>query len=75
MDVLQDFLEDCCNIEGGDTTVCKDLYLRFKSWGEAEGMREKEIWSKSTLTRRLKERGFVQVHPYRERIWKGISLK
>lgn len=75
MDVLQEFLDDCCNVEEGHTTLCKDLYTRFKAWGEAEGMREREIWSKSTLTRRLKERGFIQGHPYAERIWKGISLK
>lgn len=75
MDVLQDFLDDCCNLNEGETIPCKDLYLKFKAWGEAEGLREREIWSKSTLTRRLKERGFVQGRPYSERIWKGISLK
>jgi putative DNA primase/helicase len=75
MDVLSEFIDDCC-IEGKDKSIsCKDLYLRFKSWGEAEGLREREIWSKSTLTRRLKERGFVQGRTPEQRIWERISLK
>jgi putative DNA primase/helicase len=75
MDVLQEFLDDCC-IESEDKSIsCKDLYLRFKLWGEAEGLREKEIWSKSTLTRRLMERGYTQGRTPEQRIWERISLK
>lgn len=74
MDVLQEFLDDCCNDDGSSTVSSKDLYNRFKSWGEAEGLREKEIWSKSSFTRRLKERGYVQFRGA-ERKWKGLSLK
>jgi putative DNA primase/helicase len=73
MDVLQEFLDDCC-IENDSLTVSsRDLYNRFKLWGEAEGLREKEIWSKSTLTRRLKGRGYMQFRDT-ERKWKGLSL-
>jgi len=77
MDILGEFLDDCCDLGEGVTTPCKDVYLRFKNWGEAEGLREREVWSKSTLTRRLKERGFKQVQEglERTRVWKGISLK
>ena len=75
MDVLQEFLDDCCIENNSSTVLCKDLYTRFKSWGETEGLREREIWSKSTLTRRLKEGGFVQGRPFGERLWKGITLK
>ena len=75
MDILGEFIEDCCIEEDSSKVSSKDLYFRFKSWGEAEGLREKEIWSKSTLARRLKERGFVQGRPCGERIWKGLGLK
>jgi len=75
MDILSEFIDDCCIEDAEAQTPSKDLYLKFKAWGEAEGLREKEIWSKSTLTRRFKERGFIQGRPYGERIWKGISLK
>lgn len=74
MDILSEFLEDCCIEDNSENVPSKDLYSRFKAWGEAEGLREKEIWSKSTLTRRLKERGFTQIRDF-ERRWKGISLK
>lgn len=74
MDVLQEFLDDCCGEDESSTVSCKDLYNRFKSWGEIEGLREREIWSKSTLTRRLKERGYIQIRDS-ERKWKGLFLK
>jgi hypothetical protein len=74
MDILQEFLDDCCIEDDSLIVSCKELYGRFKSWGEAEGLREKEIWSKSILTRRLKERGYIQFRDA-ERKWKGFSLK
>lgn len=79
MDVLQEFLTDCCTEKTDAKIACTDVYLKFKSWGEAEGLREKEIWSKSTLTRRLKERGFEQKSANFggtiQRVWIGLSLK
>jgi len=74
MDVLQEFLDDRCAESSGEDTACRDLYLSFKSWADGEGLREREVWSKSTLTRRLKERGFVQIRDKTERKWKGIGL-
>jgi putative DNA primase/helicase len=74
MDILGEFIDDCCIEDAEAKTPAKDLYLKFKEWGETEGLREKEIWSKSTLTRRLKERGYVQFRDA-ERKWKGLSLK
>lgn len=75
MDILGEFLDDCCNEDGTSSVSCKELYAKFKAWGETEGLREKEIWSKSTLTRRMKERGFSQTRPYGERIWNGLTLR
>jgi putative DNA primase/helicase len=77
MDILGEFIEDCCIEDAEAETLSKDLYLKFKAWGEAEGLKEKEVWSKSTLTRRLKERGFIQTREGadRTRSWKGILLK
>ena len=75
MDILAEFIEDFCEENKDITTPCKALYLRFKEWSEAEGLRDREIWSKSTLSRRLKERGFLQVHLDGNRVWRGISLK
>ena len=74
MDILGEFIDDCCIEDAEAKTPAKDLYLRFKEWGESEGLREKEIWSKSTLTRRLKERGYIQFRD-KERKWKGLSIK
>jgi P4 family phage/plasmid primase-like protien len=74
MDILGEFIDDCCIEDAEAKTPAKDLYLRFKEWGESEGLREKEIWSKSTLTRRLKERGYIQFRDA-ERKWKGLALK
>lgn len=63
MDILQEFIDDCCIEDPRSAVSSRDLYNRFKSWGEEEGLREKEVWSKSTLTRRLKERGYTQTRP------------
>lgn len=77
MDIVGDFLEDCC-IEGDKESVTvKDLYLEYEDWAKKEGMNDREIWKKATLTLRLKDRGFEQFRDSRNgtRCWNRLSIK
>jgi putative DNA primase/helicase len=37
MDTFQEFLEDCCVIDPGETTAINSLYLSYRSWAEGSG--------------------------------------
>jgi putative DNA primase/helicase len=74
MDVLSDFLNDCC-IEGPSLELkTKDLYPVYCNWCERNGDRP---LAKRTLGLKLKERGFLpaKVNPDRSRGWSGIGLR
>lgn len=74
MDVLSEFLADCC-VEGPLHEVrTKDLYPAYCNWCESNGDRP---LAKRILGLKLKERGFlpVKVSPDRSRGWTGIGLR
>jgi putative DNA primase/helicase len=73
MDVLGDFLEDCCIIDKTETISKKDLYQKYQTWAQENGERE---FSKTLLGKMLSERGFDE---YRGtggvREWMGINVQ
>lgn len=75
MDILGDFLADCCIIEQGAEVTNKSLRAAYADWCQNNG--EKEISSK-TFSTRLQEQGFVKsrnLKTERGRGWKGIKVK
>ena len=62
MDVLGEFIDDCC-IEGHDQKIsCKDLYDTVQVMGRSQKDYGKEKFGQNPrLAAGLKERGFVQV--------------
>jgi putative DNA primase/helicase len=73
MDVLSDFLSECCT-EGKDLNISsKDLYQAYSIWCEENG--DQQI-KKISFGRKLKEKGFVakQLGKKRTRFWLGLDL-
>jgi len=71
-DALGDFLDECVESgEGPEFAVSKNaLYVTYAQWAKKSGLRY-PLSSKS-LSRRLKDRGFVEVP---SRMWSGYRLR
>jgi putative DNA primase/helicase len=72
MDVLGDFLNDCCFLAPNTQTTSADLNRAYKEWCEKNGERPMSVrW----LGLRLKERGFKQERTMSARLWQGLRQK
>lgn len=77
MDVLLDFLSDCCAIGSDKSAFSKDLYDAYKEWAEAQGITEKdrERLSQRSFGLALTERGFRRGRStHGAHCWRGIGL-
>ena len=74
MDVLSEFLSDCCIENDSIEVSTKDLYEIYFAWCEKNGDRP---LPKRTLGLKLKERGFKpgKVNRGQSRGWRGLGLK
>ena len=80
MDVLAEFLEDCCVIEAKQFVQKKALYLAYTDW--CEGFRQRPT-GYSLFCRQLSERGYTSQPRYVKvgnikksvRVWIGIGLR
>jgi putative DNA primase/helicase len=76
MDLLGDFLNDCCDLNPKGKIASKELYQAYKEWSEENG---EETLRANNFGILLNKRGFNQVKlrvdSKRVRGWKGISLK
>jgi len=74
MDIIGNFLSDCCLVSEAASVTAKDLYGSYTRWCESTG--EKPI-TQTMVGKRLTERGFdsAQVGKSRARTWIGIGLQ
>lgn len=77
MDVLADFLVECCDVDEGvrsSRASNKEVYARYRKWAEEQGLRER---SQKWLSTALKDRSFEQDSSRSDgqRWWIGFSLK
>ena len=71
MDVLGDFLEDCCVQHANASVLATPLYTAYRIWAEDNGER---ISSKRSFGMRLSERGFQRKKSNGIVVWLGIEL-
>jgi len=73
MDVLAEFISECCTVAHEQFVTARDFYARYARWCEEMGER---AMSQRGLGVRLKERGF---RPRKAteglRVWDGIGIK
>jgi len=74
MDVLGDFLDDCCTIGAGLSVGVTELYESYKVWCETAG---DDALSKNMFSSKLNDRNFFNKRQgtSRTRIWRGLALK
>ena len=58
MDILADFISDCCTIDESASVAVKDLYEAYRRWCDLNG--EKAL-KKPSLARKLQDKGFLTV--------------
>jgi putative DNA primase/helicase len=75
MDVLGDFIAECCRVEPMTTISGRELYEAYRTWAEEAGERP---MSQCMFSLRMAERGraegFEKRHTRAGRIWMGLAL-
>jgi P4 family phage/plasmid primase-like protien len=72
MDVMGEFVDECCCVGPSEDVKASSLFARYKSWGEERG---EYIETQTRFGTRLAERGF-QKDKRSGRIWyRGIGLR
>lgn len=71
MDVLGDFIAECCVISRTAQATTKALYAQYLKWCEENAERP---LAKNPFSTRLKEKGFEQTRTKHARMWLGIGL-
>ena len=72
MDIIGEFINDCCVIADNSEVAKGDLYSKYVEWWGTGG--EKPI-SRKSFSMRLKERGIGEGRTKEARVWKGIELR
>ena len=71
MDILADFLSECCTIEESGRCSIKELYEVYKKYCSE---RDEKALGKQKFNTKIEERGFTRTKVRGERKWKGISF-
>jgi putative DNA primase/helicase len=72
MDVLADFLHECCEVNVPDEIASSELYKTYKIWCEENGER---AVSQTKFSLMLEERDFVKEQRRDRNYWIGIRVK
>jgi putative DNA primase/helicase len=74
MDVLGDFLSECCMVAPGASATAAELYKNYTSWAGENG--EKKPFSQKIFGTTLAERGFERTRGTGGKtVWQGIGVK
>lgn len=72
MDILGDFLTDCCTLGENLQTGNAEVYAAHRGWCRDNGLKE---WSHKRLSRALMDRGITQAQVRGDgRVWRGLAL-
>lgn len=71
MDVLADFLNECCEVKKTAETPAGEIYGAYSRWCGDAGERP---MSQKSLGQKLQEKGFQKDRTGKKRLWKGIGL-
>lgn len=71
MDVLGDFIDNCCVVSQTAQVTAKELYARYTTWGKESG---EHVISQKRLGQALTERGFARKKTEKGISWLGLCL-
>jgi putative DNA primase/helicase len=72
MDIIGNFIKDCCIQKEGIITKVKEIYVAYEKWCVANNER---TTSERYFALRLQEIGFERTRNSEARFWKGLGLK
>jgi putative DNA primase/helicase len=72
MDIINDFLTECCEYNINDKVVKSELYKKYLEWCKGTG--EYQLTQRK-FGMRIKEKGIDEYRLGSQRFWKGISIK
>jgi putative DNA primase/helicase len=72
MDILGDFIDDCCDVGKGAKVTHSDLYKTYVQWCQQN---DEEPMTKKMLTLELQSRNFVTKRTSNNKVWYCLSLK
>jgi len=72
MDWLDEFMDDCCDVDPGERCSKVELYPRYIQWCGENG--EKAL-SKAAFYESLRKKGFEEGRTAKDRFWVGFKLK
>jgi len=73
MDILGDFLDDCCIVERAAKVTHGELYQAYEEWCQQS---DEEPITKKMLTVELQSRGFISKRGHAgKKVWHGLALK
>ena len=72
MDIIGNFVKDCCIQKPGITIKVRELYKAYQQWCTDNNER---VASERYLALRLQEIGFERTRTAENRFWKGLGLK
>jgi len=76
MDVLAEFIEDCCIVAHGLSVTAADIFAAYGDWAEKTGLKDKEQMKQRTFGICLRERGFKKDRGTAGlRLWRGLGLR
>ena len=71
MDVIADFLSECCVIKPNCDAIKKELYTAYTKWCDGNG---ETPLTQRQLSERMQERGFTENRTGYARKWQGVGL-
>jgi putative DNA primase/helicase len=72
MDVIGNFLKECCLQEKELTIRIRELYKAYSDWCDEN---KEHAVSERFFSMRLKEMGFAQCRTAEARFWSGLALR
>jgi putative DNA primase/helicase len=73
MDILKDFIADCCQLDTPQQVSLKELFEVYSKWCETN---DRDALGRNSFGKSIKERGFEQDRGQGgTRYWKGIGIK
>jgi putative DNA primase/helicase len=73
MDVIQQFIDECCVLRPNSRTGSGKLHEAYRKWAERNG--DKDILSNKAFTARLTGRGLEMKRRNTGTVWQGITLR
>jgi putative DNA primase/helicase len=72
MDVIGNFLKECCTVKEGATIRIRELFKAYADWCDENN---EHAVSERFFSLRLKEMGYEQGRTAEARFWSGLALQ